>query len=172
MPSTKKLELVKKLNETLKEAKGLVLTHYQGLSTFQLENLKKDVAKANGRLLVSKNTLLKVVLRQLKIRLPEVILKGPTAVVLVFDDGLAVLKSLVNFAKNANGRPSLRLSFIDGEIHDENQSLTLASLQSRAVLLAKFLGLLESPLRRLATSLKSDQRKLVIVLNEVAKKKS
>lgn len=169
MPSTKKIELVKKLNETLKGVKGLILTNYQGLSTFQLEKLKRDVEKAHGKVVVAKNTLLKVVFRQLKIKLPETILKGPTAVVLTFDEGLEALKSLVAFAKKSEGRPSLRLSFIDGQIYDQNQSLTLASLESREILLAKFLGHLSSPLRRLVTSLKSDQRKLVLVLNQVAR---
>lgn len=171
MPSPKKIEIVKKLKETLEGAKSLVLTRYQGLSTSQLDNLKKEMEKSGAKLLVVKNTLLKVVLDDLKINLPDEVFQGPTAVILAFDEGLKSLKGLSAFAKTTEGRPEIKLSFIEGQLFNKDQSLVLSTLPGREVLVGKFLGLLSSPIQRLVVSLKSDQRKLIFVLNEISRKK-
>lgn len=147
------------------------MAQYQGLSTTQLENLKKEVEKFNAKMIVAKNTLLRVVLNDLKIGIPEGILQGPTAVILTADEGLNALKSLVGFAKTSNDLPKIKLSLIEGQTYDSAQSVTLAGLPSKEVLIGKLLGLLNSPLTRLLDSLKSDQRKLVFVLSEIGKRK-
>lgn len=171
MPTNKKIEIIKNLTQNLKEAKSFVISAYQGLKTSQIEALKKDIEKDKGKLMVAKNTLIGIALKERKIEVPEEVLSGPTALLLNFDDGGKALKSFVDFAKK-NGPEALKikLSYFEGKILDGAQTLALSALPPREVLLTKILGLMNSPIQNLVTVLKADQRKLVVVLDEIAKK--
>lgn len=172
MPTTKKIEIVEKLGKDLKEAKSFVITSYQGLKTLQVEALKKELEKNKGRLLVAKNTLISIVLKEHKIEIPQEALSGPTALLLNFDDGVKALKSFVDFAKKFGPEAlKIKLSYFEGKILDGAQTLALSALPSREVLLTKILGLMNSPIQNFVTVLKADQRKLVMVLSEIAKRK-
>ena len=170
MPTAKKVEIVTELTESLIKAKSFVLTDYQGLSTFQLESLKKEVEKVNAKLVVTKNTLLNLALKTLKIEMPEEVFKGTTALLINFSEDLGSLKSLVSFAKGTN-LPKIKIGYFENTTYSPVEVIELSTLPSREIMLAKFLGLLISPLQRLVNSFKSDQRELAFVLNEIAKKK-
>lgn len=172
MPTNKKIEIVEKLNKDIKEAKSFVVTSYQGLKTLQVEALKKEIEKDKGKLMVAKNTLINIVLKEHKIEVPEDVLTGPTAILLNFDDGVKALKSFVDFAKkNAPEALKVKLSYFEGKILDAAQTVALSALPAREVLAGKILGLMNSPLTNFVTVLKADQRKLVIILNEISKRK-
>ena len=163
MPTPNKIKIVHELTENLKRAKSFVLTDYQGLSTFQLEKIKKEVEKVNAKLIVTKNTLLNLALKTLKIELPTEVFKGTTALLINFSEDLGSLKSLVSFAKGTN-LPKIKIGYFENTLYSQVQVTELSTLPTKEVLLAKFLGLLVSPLQRLVSSLKSDQRKLAFIL--------
>lgn len=170
MPNLKKIALVKELMEKLKKAKSLVLAQYQGLNTQQLESLKKGVEKADAKIIIAKNTLLALALKDQGINLPKSWFQGPTAVLLNFSPSLEALKSLMNFGRVAGaGLPKAKGGYFENQIYDQDQVTKLSELPAREVLLAKLLGLLKSPIQRLVTVFKSDQTKLVFVLKEVAR---
>ena len=171
MPTTKKVEIVDNLVKSLKEAKSFVITSYQGLKTSRVEALKKEIEKDKGRLVVAKNTLINIALKERKVEVPEDVLSGPNALLLSFSDAVAALKSFVTFAKKEGPEAlKIKLSYFEGKILDAASTMTLSALPSRGELAAKVLGLMNAPLQNFVTVLKADQRKLVIVLNEIAKK--
>lgn len=173
MPTQKKIETVKKLTQNLAEAKSFVLAAYEGLKTSEIDGLKKEVEAKGSKFLVVKNTLTSLALEQRGIELPSEVLNGSTAILLNSQPGLEGLKALTKFAKSL-GREVLKikLGFFDGRVFNGAETLTMASLPGREVLLSQFLGLMNSPLTNFVAVLKADQRKLAVMLNEVAKKKS
>jgi large subunit ribosomal protein L10 len=172
MPTAKKVEIVKGLNQNLKEAKSFVISAYQGLKTSQVETLKKEIEKDKAKLLVAKNTLINIALKEHKIEVPQEALSGPTALLLNFGDGVKALKSFVDFAKKIGPETlKIKVSYFEGKILDAAQTVALSALPAREVLAAKILGLMNSPIANFVTVLKADQRKLVTVLSEIAKKK-
>ena len=58
MIKQEKIETVKKLSESLKEAASFVLLNYQGLGVESLRKLRTQLEKNNSSLRVAKNTLL------------------------------------------------------------------------------------------------------------------
>lgn len=172
MPTTKKVEIVKKLNKSLKDAKSFVITSYQGLKTSQVEALKKEIEKDRGKLVVAKNTLFNIALKKQKIEVPDEVLSGQNALFLSFDEGVKALKSFVAFAKKEAAESLIiKLGYFEGKILDAASTITLSALPPREVLAAKVLGLMNAPLVNFVTVLKADQRKLVFVLSEIIKKK-
>lgn len=172
MATTKKVEIVKNLSQNLKGVKSFVISSYQGLKTSQIENLKKEIEKDKGKLVVAKNTLINIALKESKIEVPQEVLSGPTALLLNFEEGVKSLKSFVDFAKKIGPEAlKIKLGYFEGKILDGAQTVALSQLPSREVLVAKILGLMNAPLQNFVVVLKADQRKLVMVLSEISKRK-
>lgn len=60
---------------------------------------------------------------------------------------------------------------MDGQVVSAKELEALASMPTRTELVAKLLGLMQSPVRRLVTVLSGPQRNLAITLSAVAKQK-
>ena len=131
---------------------------------------------------VSKNTLLKVALdeklspeagEQLKEQL-----KGPIATVFSYEDAIAPIKILAQFAQNliTQGRevglPKIKAGIIDGQFTSAEKIGILANLPTREELIAKLVSTMKSPLAGLVNVLNGNQRKLVYALSAIARKKS
>ena len=97
--------------------------------------------------------------------------EGPTAVLFAKDNPLAALKILVEFTKN---NPALKVKggSFEGRVYSGEEIIIITKLPSREVLLGQLAGSLISPIQRLLGALSENQRKLVIVLNSIASKKS
>src|SRR5690606_15584256 len=77
---------VANLREQLGDAKTFFLVDYQGLSADDLGKLRGAVSAAGGKILVAKNTLINVVLKEQGVEGFDEMLKGPTALVLVGEE--------------------------------------------------------------------------------------
>ena len=91
---------VQMLREQLGGASTFFLVDYQGLSAGEFGQLRNQVRAAGGRVLVAKNTLINVVLKEHGVEGFEEVLTGPTALVLVGEDVAAPVKAIRDFAKN------------------------------------------------------------------------
>jgi large subunit ribosomal protein L10 len=166
----KKEVLVSELSEKTEKAKALVFTNYQGLTHKQLEELKKGLKATNSELVVAKNTLLKLALKD-KIKIEdEKSLEGPTATIFVYEDVIAPLKELAKTIKLLT-LPSIKFGILDGQSLNSEQLIRLSALPSREVLLSQVVYGLKSPIFGLHRALSWNLQKLVMVLSEVSKKK-
>src|SRR5690606_23417903 len=89
MANPRNVTAVAELREQLGDAETFFLVDYQGLSAGDLGRLRAAVRSAGGRMLVAKNTLINVVLKEQGIEGFETQLQGPTALVLVGDELVA-----------------------------------------------------------------------------------
>ena len=157
MPNEKKIQIVEQLKEKLSKAQGVVLTDYQGLSVPEVEVLRRSLQEVGASYQIVKNTLLKLALDK-----GEKFV-GPTAVVLSYEDEIKPLKALYDFAKE---HPALEVKggFFEGAFLAAEKLKEIAFLPSRDVLLAKVVGMLQSPIVRFANVGKGNQIGLVRVL--------
>ncbi len=173
MPSEKKIQIVEQLKEKLSKAQGVVLTDYQGLSVPEVEVLRRNLQEAGANYQVVKNTLLGLALKNsgYELRATSYELTGPTAVILSHEDEIAPLKVLYDFAQ---GHESLKVKggFFEGVFMAAEKLKEIASLPGREVLLARVVGMIQSPIVRFVSVGKVSQRKLVYTLNSVYEKKS
>lgn len=170
MPSQKNLTTVKLLSEKLALAKSIVLADYRGLSVNQQRKLRNQVKAVGGELIVAKNSLISLALKAQKYVLPAS-LQGPTLVLFAYEDEIAPIKALAEFAQ-ANELPKAKLGFLAKEPLSADQVNQLASLPTRIELIAQTVATLKSPLNGLVNVLSGNFRKLVYALSAIGGRKA
>lgn len=161
MPNAKNVATVNLLKTKLKDAKSLVFADASGLSVNLQRELRQTVKLAGGELIVVKNTLLKLALGV------KELLPGPTITLLAYEDEIAPIKALAEFAKT-HELPKIKAGFLAKEPLSKEQVETLANLPTRIELLAKTVGSLKSPISGFVNVLQGSLRKLVYVLKAVS----
>jgi large subunit ribosomal protein L10 len=132
------------LRQVLEGADSFYLVDYQGLSATQIAALRRQVVESGGRLLVTKNTLLKLATAQ-KHDFSD--LRGPTALVLIGDDPAKTAKALLDFAGgNDLGVPSPKGGMLEGRAIGKAVVERLAKLGNRDALRAELVGVLSAQL--------------------------
>ncbi len=161
MPNAKNVATVNLLKTKLKDAKSLVFADASGLSVNLQRELRQAVKLAGGELIVVKNTLLKLALGV------KELLPGPTITLLAYEDEIAPIKALAEFAK-VHELPKIKAGFLAKEPLTKEQVETLASLPTKIELLAKTIGSLKSPITGFVNVLAGNIRKLIYVLKAVS----
>jgi len=110
MPNTKKIFTVQNLAEKFKQAKGLILTDYSGLSVSQINSLRNKIKKAGGEFEVVKNTLVCLAAKSSKLQASVSQITGPTAALWLYEENLSPLKELSNFIKQTE-LPKIKFGF-------------------------------------------------------------
>ncbi len=159
------------LREVLADASTFFVVDYQGLSAGDLGKLRASVRQAGGRLLVAKNTLINVVLKEQGIDGFDATLQGPTALVLVGDDPVGPAKALTDFAKDhPKELPAAKGGLLQGGQVGAEALAKIAKLPSRDELLSQLIGVLQAPLQQLVGVLEGPQRDLVSVITNYEQK--
>jgi large subunit ribosomal protein L10 len=161
---------VSEIKDKLSRAKSVILTDYRGLSFEQITELRSKLRPLNVEYKVFKNTLAKRATKELDLEDLDQYLNGPTAMAISYDDPVASAKPLSDFAK-ATKMLEMKGGVVEGSIVDSERVKSLASIPSREVLLAMFMGGLRSPLYGLAGSLNQITAGLARVLSQVAQQK-
>lgn len=176
MKKAEKVTFVDNLTAELKDAKGVVLVNYSGLSVKAQQELKAKLKEAGGRMVVVKNTLLKRAGESAKIDsalLDSTILQGQTALVIADGDPVAPIQVLGKFSKeftSAAGEPTpkFKVGLIEGVFQDSESLTKISTLPGRDALLSQLLGSLMSPEYGLIGTLQGNLQKLVYVLKTKA----
>lgn len=145
MASPDKVAAVADLAQSLREADGVVLTEYRGLTVKQLQELRRSLG-GSASYAVAKNTLTKIAARDAGLELDESLLIGPTAIAFINGDVVEAAKGLRDFAK-ANDPLVIKGGFLDGKQLSADDIKKLADLESREVLLAKLAGAMKGSLQ-------------------------
>lgn len=181
----KKEKIVAELSEKVAKAKAMVFANYEGMTHQQLESLKKALRKTDAEMIVAKNTLLKRSLSTLDSpaspastrgvqrgeQLSTFNSEGPTAALFAYSDIVSPLKELARVIKNLK-LPYIKFGILNQKMLTAEEVIKLASLPSREVLLAQFVGGLKSPIFGLHRALNWNIQKLVLTLGAIQVKKS
>jgi len=174
MPSQKNINQLKTIQEKISQAKSIVLADYKGLSVAQQDELRKKVKQVNAELMVAKNTLIKLALKQEKISLPknlETALQGPTITLFAYEDEIAPIKALAEFAKD-NKLPEIKAGFLNKNPLSAEQVNQLAKLPTKVELLAKTVATIKTPLSGIVNVLSANLKNLVYALEAIQNQKS
>ncbi|MGE3622920.1 MAG: 50S ribosomal protein L10 [Bdellovibrionales bacterium] len=162
-----KEKFVAAFNDEIKEAHTVVVTQQLGLDADQTLDLRRKLRAGGVNLKVGKNTLIKHAIKGTKIEGLGKFLKGPTA--LAFSkDPVAAAKITVEFAKK-NDKFKVVGATMDGQVLDEAQVKSLATLPSLDELRGKLIGLLMAPATKIAGVLQAPAGQLARVLSARAK---
>ena len=165
-----KLDRVEELKELVKGAKSVILNDFTGLNVADISELRRVCRENNVTFRVVKNTLAKRGFGDLGIDGMDELLEGPTAIAVSDEDEAAPAQVLKKFA-DENELPRFKGAYVAGRVFSEKETVRLASLPSRDVLVAQTVSTFQAPLRGLVSVLNASLRDLVFVLKAVEDKK-
>ena len=144
-----KQPIVDEISENLKDALGVVLCEYRGLTVEQDTRLRKSMREAGVKYKIYKNTLVKRAIEGGAFEALKDDLTGPTAIAISDTDASAPARVLANFAKEAEALV-LKAGVVEGNYYDTDGIKQIATIPSREELLSKLLGSIQSPIANFA----------------------
>ncbi len=170
MPNNKNKQTLEEIRTKVNNARSVVFTEYHGLKAYELNELRSKIRQAGSEMLVAKNTLLKIALREKGYSNEIDQLSGPVATVLAYNDPIAPIKVLTEFTKKYQ-LPKLKFGFLENAYINEANLQNVSLIPEKPVLISKLLGSLKSPLTGIVSVMSGTQRKFVYALAEIAKQK-
>lgn len=150
----------------LKERPNFFITNYMGSSVSDLESVRKNLRPSKGSFFVVKNSMMNVVLDQLKLEEVKKLIDGGVGISLSGEDVIAASKVLVNFAKT-HEKFKIKGAVIDGKLIAVDKINRMASLPTREVLLAQVVRTMKAPITGFVGVLGGLLRKFVYVVDAV-----
>jgi large subunit ribosomal protein L10 len=161
-----KAAVVAEVAAQVARSQTLALAEYRGLTVADLDKLRRTAREQGVYLHVLKNTLARRAVAGTAFESAAEHMSGP----LIYgfsEDAIAAAKVVVDFAKT-NDKLVLKGGAYAGKALDVNGIKALASIPSKEVLLAQFLGLLQSPISRTARVLAALAEKRTVPAAEEA----
>ena len=141
--------IVDSLKNDIANAKGIFLTNVIGLTSVDGVALRKEVREANGKLVVTRNTLFGLASKGTEAEEMLSNLKGPQAVAFAFEDAPGVAKALKEAGKT-HEMVELRGGLLDGKTLSIQEVQALADLPSLDEMLGTLLATFNAPISALA----------------------
>lgn len=139
-----KTSIAAEVSGWLRQSPFMILVDYQGMGVAAFTELRKRLRGVNASCHVVKNSLLRIVAKDLGQPDCSDILSGQTAIVFGDEDICAAAKILKNFAAEFQ-KPALKGGVLDNAKLSAEQIKALADLPSKDSLRAQLLGLLNTP---------------------------
>jgi len=168
MPSAINQLIVAELARKFDSMRHALLVDFAGLSSSQTDELRGRLREQGARMLVVRNSLAVLALRQLEhLELSELI-QGPTAFV-CGDDPVSLSKLLVEWGRTA-GALRVRGGLVAGRALDAAGVAALAALPPLRVLHAQVVSAIASPLSGFVGVLQSILRSFAGVIKAIGEK--
>ncbi len=153
-----KKPVIDEISEVVRDAQGVVLVDYRGLTVEEDTNLRRQLREAGVTYKVYKNSMMNFAFKGTDFEQLAPHLEGPSAIAVSKDDATAPARIIVKFAKEA---PALELKagVVEGVLYDAKGIAEVAKIPGREELLSRLLGSLQSPVANFAR-----------VLNQIAEK--
>jgi len=160
----KKVELLDLYRTQVKRSSALVFTNYRGFSVGKLQSLRVRMGETNTSLMVVKNSLLGLALKENGLPAPDSLLAGPNAVAFVGEDISRSVKSLLDWMR-VEKIGEVSGAVLGNTVLDGKNAEALADLPTKEEVLAQVLGAINAPASTLARMLTAPTASLVRVIN-------
>ena len=146
---------------------SILVTHYQGLTVNQLDELRAEMRKHGIMFKITKNRITKLALKDTKCKDIADLFSGPTAVALS-KDVISSAKILTKFSKD-NQNLKILGGIMGEEVLKLKDVLKIATLPTLNEARVKITSILESPARKLVSILLAPGSKIAILALEKSK---
>ncbi|MBE6026029.1 MAG: 50S ribosomal protein L10 [Clostridiales bacterium] len=139
--------IIDEIKAKLDGAQSAVVIDYMGTTVAQADAMRKKLREANVDYTVYKNTLIKRAIEGTEFAPLADVLDGPSAIAISKEDATAparVLKEVIDEFK----KMEFKAGVVEGNFFDQNGIKEIASIPSRDVLIAKFMGSIQSPVSK------------------------
>lgn len=148
--------VIDEIKERIEGAVSVVVVDYIGLTVEEADELRAQLRAENVGFTVYKNSLIKRAIAGTEFEgLAEgETLKGSTALAFCTEDATASAR-IIKKAIDKYNKMSFKGGIVEGTVYDKAKIEEFASIPSRDVLIARFMGSIQSPLTKLALTLKA-----------------
>ncbi len=168
MNKEKKQSYIKEMTAQFEKSEAVLVTHYQGLSVKQLDNLRKQMREHGIQFKITKNRITKIALEKSRCKDLSNLFTGPTAVALS-EDVISSAKILTKFSKE-NENLKILGGIMGKEILDVAAVANVATLPTLDEARAKIIDILRSPAQKIVSILLAPASKIAILALEKSKK--
>lgn len=162
--------LVDQVKKGVTESDSTFLLSYSQVSGLQMSDLRKNLKQAGASVYVTKNSVIKLALKEIEQDNLSEKVSGQTALIWGGSDSSEVSKILINFIKISE-KIVVQGGLLQGEILEQADIKKLSELPSKEVLLATLFATIQSPLTRFAGALNAKTRDLLSVLKQLGEQK-
>ena len=168
MNKNKKKTYIEEMKNFFSKTSSVFVTHYQGLTVKQVDDLRSEMRKHGILFKITKNRITKLALEGSKYKKLENLFSGPTAVAFS-EDAITSAKILTKFAKK---NPNLKI--IGGIMEEETLSVAqveeIATLPTLDEARTKIVGILTAPAQKIISILLAPGSKIAILAHAKSKK--
>ena len=168
MSKEQKKNYITEMTSNFENSKAIMVTHYQGLTMPQLDELRSRMREHGIIFKITKNRITKLALEKTRCKDLSNLFTGPTAVALS-QDAISSAKILTNFSKD-NKNLKILGGIMGNDILDVAGVKNVATLPTLDEARAKIVGILRSPAQKIASILLAPASKIAILALEKSKK--
>ena len=168
MNKEQKKNYIAEMAANFENSEAVLVTHYQGLTVKQLDELRKQMREQGIQFKITKNRITKLALEKTKCKDLANLFTGPTAVALS-KDAISTAKILTKFSKENNNLKILG-GIMGKEILDVVAVANVATLPTLDEARAKIAVILRLPAQKIASILLAPASKIAILALEKSKK--
>jgi len=168
MNKEKKKTYIEEMKGFFNKNNSIFITHYQGLTVNQIDDLRFEMRKHGILFKITKNRITKLALEGTKFKKLENLFNGPTAVAFS-DDAITSAKILTKFAK-ANSNLKIIGGIMENDPLSVEEVAKIATLPTLDEARANIVGILNTPALNLVTILLAPGSKIAILALAKSKK--
>jgi len=168
MNKDQKKNYISEMSAQFDKSEAVIVTHYQGLTVSQLDDLRNRMREHGIKFKITKNRITKLALEKTKMKDISNLFSGPTAVA-ISEDAITSAKILTKFSKE-NENLKILGGIMGSDVLDVAGVQNVATLPTLDEARAKIVGILRSPAQKIASILLAPASKIAILALEKSKK--
>ena len=164
MSRQKKAQIIDSLQEAFAKCSIGVLTDYRGLSASEITILRRRLGESDVRYRVVKNTLARFAAERAGMADLATSFDGPVAIAFGYGDITEPARALADYIRTSKTSLSIKGGFLGNRLLTAEDVITLSTLLSKEILLAKILAGMQTPIFALVSYLTTPIRGLISML--------
>jgi large subunit ribosomal protein L10 len=158
------------LKEKMTRAKQIMIADHTGINVADITILRRKLKEARSEFRVTKNTLLRLAVKDTNLDVLEKYFNGPTAVVFGYDEPSAPAKIISTSIKEIE-KPKFKAYFVDGQVYGQEMLKTMAELPPREVVLAILIATVQGPISQFISVIEAASREFIGTVDALVKSK-
>jgi large subunit ribosomal protein L10 len=164
MPTEKKVQILENLQDMFSKCNIGILTDYRGLSTAEMNDLRRKLREDGIEFRVVKNSLAQFAVKRAGKEELAGSFEGPVAIAISYGEITGVARVLDDYIRTTKSILSIKGGFLGDRLLNPGDVETLARLPAREVLISQVIAGMQSPLVGLVSVLAGPIRGIMGVL--------
>ncbi len=164
MPREKKAQIIDSLEQVFSRCSIGILTDYRGLSAIEMTKLRRRLRESGVEYKVVKNTLARIAAQRAGRGELASFFDGPLAIAFGYGDIVEPARVLAGYIQTTKSTMSVKGGFLPERLLTSGDIITLSTLPSTMVLIARVLAEMQRPILLLISYLSAPMQGMIGVL--------